>query len=137
MVIPVWLTLGVGILALAWGVYRIRIALRSDAEDQRARARKGLFALARRTHFLVGVIYLLLGGALLATSFGWNPIAALSPRAEAPVRDRPTRATTIPLPAPAPSQPGAGPSKPGADSPPPAAPATPPADPTKPAAPSK
>jgi hypothetical protein len=29
--------------------------------------------MGRRTHFLVGLVYLLLGGALVATSFGWNP----------------------------------------------------------------
>jgi hypothetical protein len=117
MVIPVWLTLGVGILALAWGAYRIRIALRSDQEDERARAGKGLFALARRTHFLVGVIYLLLGGALLATSFGWNPIGNLFVRAEAPVAPRTPRSVTLPLPAPPPSKPSAEPSKPAESTP--------------------
>jgi hypothetical protein len=74
MRVPVWLTLGVAVLVCVFGLYRIRIAFRSDEEDERARARKGLYAMGRRTHFLIGVIYLLLGGALIATSFGWSPL---------------------------------------------------------------
>ena len=95
MRVPVWLTLGVAILVCIFGAYRIRIAFRSDEEDRRARERKGLYAMGRRTHFLVGLIYLLLGGALVATSFGWNPFGGwLGPRVPAPA-------------------PGAAPSKPG------------------------
>ena len=30
--------------------------------------------MTRRTQLLVGVIYLLLGGALIATTYGWNPL---------------------------------------------------------------
>src|SRR6185295_14823371 len=77
MRVPVWLTLGVALLVCLFGAYRIRLAFRSDAEDERARQRKGLYAVGRRTHFLVGLIYLLLGGALVATSFGWNPFSGV------------------------------------------------------------
>jgi hypothetical protein len=77
MRVPVWLILGVAVLVCVFGAYRIRLAFRSDEEDERARSRKGLYAMARRTHFLVGVIYLLLGGALVATSFGWSPLGSL------------------------------------------------------------
>jgi hypothetical protein len=56
MRVPVWLTLGVAVLVCIFGAYRIRIAFRSDEEDQRARERKGLYAMGRRTHFLGGVI---------------------------------------------------------------------------------
>ncbi len=73
MRVPVWLTLGIAALVIIFGVYRMRMAFRSDDEDTRAKARKGLYAMGRRTHFLIGIIYLLLGGALVATSFGWNP----------------------------------------------------------------
>jgi hypothetical protein len=87
MRVPVWLTLGVALLVCVFGAYRIRLAFRSDEEDQRARARKGLYAMGRRTHFLIGVIYLLLGGALVATSFGWNPFGNLfGPSTEAPTK---------------------------------------------------
>ena len=99
MRIPVWLTLGVAILVCIFGAYRIRIAFRSAEEDERARARKGLYAMGRRTHFLIGVIYLLLGGALIATSFGWNPLGGLfGPRTEVPDKSA------------APSKPGSVPS---------------------------
>jgi hypothetical protein len=73
MRVPVWLTLAVALLVIIFGIYRIRLGFRSDEEDARARARKGLYALGRRTHVLIGIVYLLLGGALVATSFGWNP----------------------------------------------------------------
>lgn len=111
MRVPVWLTLGVAALVCIFGAYRIRIAFRSDEEDQRARERKGLYAMGRRTHFLVGVVYLLLGGALIATSFGWNPLGGvIGPRSEPPAKDAaPSKPGTIPidqLPPPRPADPG-------------------------------
>ena len=77
MHIPIWLTLGVALLVIVFGVYRIRIAMRSDEEDARAKTRKGLYAMGRRTHLLVGIVYLLLGAGLTATAFGWNPFAGM------------------------------------------------------------
>jgi hypothetical protein len=77
MHIPIWLTLGVALLVIVFGVYRIRIAMRSDEEDARAKSRKGLYAMGRRTHLLVGIVYLLLGAGLVATAFGWNPFAGM------------------------------------------------------------
>jgi uncharacterized iron-regulated membrane protein len=103
MRVPVWLTLGVALLVCLFGAYRIRLAFRSDAEDERARQRKGLYAMGRRTHFLVGVIYLLLGGALVATSFGWNPFSGVfASRSEAP-RKEPATMSPAPSMAPTPS----------------------------------
>jgi hypothetical protein len=98
MRVPVWLTLGVAVLVCVFGAYRIRIAFRSDEEDQRARERKGLYAMGRRTHFLIGVIYLLLGGALVATSFGWNPLGGMiGPRTETPANDAaPSKPGSVP-----------------------------------------
>jgi len=128
MRVPVWLTLGVALLVCVFGAYRIRLAFRSDAEDQRARERKGLYAMGRRTHFLVGLIYLLLGGALVATSFGWNPFAGVlgpreSLRTEPPttMKAAPTAgsaATMSPAPsaAPATTEPRAGSAEPTAPS---------------------
>ena len=96
MRVPVWLTLGVALLVCAFGAYRIRLAFRSDAEGERARQRKGLYAMGRRTHFLVGLIYLLLGGALVATSFGWNPFAGVLGPRESPRKDPPTTMKAAP-----------------------------------------
>jgi predicted signal transduction protein with EAL and GGDEF domain len=77
MRIPVWLTLGVAILVILFGAHRIRLSLRSEEDEGRARQRKGLYAMSRRTHRLIGVVYLLLGAALVAASFGWNPFGDL------------------------------------------------------------
>ena len=96
MRVPVWLTLGVALLVCVFGAYRIRLAFRSDAEDERARQRRGLYSMGRRTHFLVGLIYLLLGGALVATSFGWNPFAGVLGPREAPRKEPPTTMRVAP-----------------------------------------
>lgn len=119
MRIPVWLTLGIALVAFLWGGYRVYLALRSEdrskdsgngsgtgngePEDgaRRARAdrRRGLGALTRRTHLLFGVVYLLLGVLLVATTFGYNPIGSMfGPRTEVPDKSA------------APSKPGSVPS---------------------------
>jgi uncharacterized iron-regulated membrane protein len=77
MRIPVWLTLGVAILVVVFGAHRIRLSFRSEEEEARARQRKGLYAMSRRTHRLIGIIYLLLGAALIAATLGWNPVGDL------------------------------------------------------------
>lgn len=99
MRVPAWLTLGVAALVIIFGVYRLRLGFRSDEEDRRARARKGLYGMGRRTHFLIGVVYLLLGGALVATSFGWNPFGdTFGDGTEAPAKDAaPTPKGGIPV----------------------------------------
>jgi hypothetical protein len=84
MRVPVWLILGVAILVCGFGAYRIRLAFRSDADDERARAKKGLYAMARRTHFLIGLVYLLLGAALIATLYGWSPLGSVFGPPDAP-----------------------------------------------------
>ena len=89
MRVPVWLTLGIAALVVIFGVYRIRLGFRSDEDDARAKARKGLYGLGRRTHFLIGIVYLLLGAALIATSFGWSPLAGyFGPKTEVPTKDK-------------------------------------------------
>ena len=98
MRVPVWLTLGVALLVCGFGLYRIRLAFRSGAADDRARGKKGLYAMGRRTHALIGTVYLLLGGALIATSFGWNPFGGvLGPRTEVPSKDTAPTKATVPI----------------------------------------
>ncbi len=75
--IPFWLTLLVALLVCVFGAYRIRMAFRDDDAQQRAKERGGLYSMARRSHFLIGLVYLLLGAGLVATSFGWNPMAGM------------------------------------------------------------
>ncbi len=98
MRVPVWLTLGVAALVVIFGAYRVRLAFRSADEDARAKARKGLYGMGRRTHFLIGLVYLLLGGALVATSFGWNPFGASSgPQTETPTKDKAPTKSGVPV----------------------------------------
>jgi hypothetical protein len=98
MRVPVWLTLGVAALVIIFGLYRIRIGFRSDEEDARARARRGLYAMGRRTHFLIGIVYLMLGGALVATSFGWNPFGNFfGGETEEPTKDKAPTKGGIPV----------------------------------------
>ena len=73
MRVPVWLTLGVASLVIIFGAYRLRLAFRRDDGAEPEKARRGLYGMGRRTHLLIGAVYLILGGALVATSFGWNP----------------------------------------------------------------
>lgn len=83
MRLPLWLTFTCAAMVILWGAYRIRLGLRSQEAEQRAREKKGLFAMPRRTHLLVGVIYLILGGGLIAIALGWNPLASSSAPAPA------------------------------------------------------
>ena len=96
--IPVWLTLGVAAIVIVFGVYRIRISFRTDDQDQRAKERGGLYAMGRRTHLIIGVLYILLGGALIATSFGWNPFGTLfGPDTETPTKDKAPTRSGVPI----------------------------------------
>jgi hypothetical protein len=94
MRIPVWLTIGLAILVIVFGIHRIRLSFRSAEEEERALKRRGLYAMGRRKHRIIGVLYVLLGAALVATSFGWNPLGSLfGPETEPPVEGaEPTKA---------------------------------------------
>jgi len=74
MRLPAWLTLTCAAMVILSGSYRIKLGLRSRAAEERAREKKGLFGMARRTHILYGIIYLLLGAGLIAITFGWDPM---------------------------------------------------------------
>lgn len=98
MRIPVWLTLGVAILVIAFGAHRIRLSFRSEDEEARARQRKGLYAMGRSKHRLIGIVYILLGGALVATTFGWNPFGDLfGSGTEVPKEQEKPTSTTLPI----------------------------------------
>jgi hypothetical protein len=98
MRIPVWLTLAVAILVILFGIHRIRLGFRSADVEARAKERKGLYAMGNRTHLLIGIVYLLLGGALVATTFGWNPFGnLLGPPTEEPTKDTAPTPTKVPI----------------------------------------
>ncbi len=65
-------------MVILWGGYRIKLGLRSKEAEEKALARRGLLGLPRRTHLLIGVVYVLLGVGLVAVVFGWNPLAPLT-----------------------------------------------------------
>ena len=78
MRVPQWLSLLVAAWVIVFGVYRIKLALDPRTDERRAEGKKGIFVMQRRTQALLGAIYLLLGGALVATSFGWNPLSSVT-----------------------------------------------------------
>lgn len=73
VLVPKWLTFICAAFVIVWGVYRIKIGLRDAAAEERALGKKGLYAMPRRTHILIGIVYILLGSALAAIGFGWRP----------------------------------------------------------------
>ena len=94
--VPVWLTLGVAALVLAFGAYRIWLSLRPDRPDDDKRG--GFYRMGKRTHLLIGIVYLLLAGALVATSFGWNPFGNLfGPDTETPSKDKAPTKSGVPI----------------------------------------
>lgn len=69
MQVPAWVFAVVGGLMVLFGAYRARLGFRSAAQDEWAKKQGGLYA-AKRTHLLVGVIYVLVGLYLLLGAFG-------------------------------------------------------------------
>jgi hypothetical protein len=78
--IPRWLLFLVAAWVIAFGVFRIYIALRPRRTIGEGPnfMRRGMYARSGRTHALFGVVYLLLGGFLIATGFGWAPVMDLA-----------------------------------------------------------
>ena len=80
MMIPRWLLFLVAAWVTAFGVYRLRVATRKRAREDEPDPerpnfqRKGLFGRSARSHILFGVLYILLGGALVAMGLGWKPM---------------------------------------------------------------
>ncbi|MBS1119381.1 MAG: hypothetical protein H6Q90_1609 [Deltaproteobacteria bacterium] len=98
MRIPVWVTIGVAILVISFGLIRIRLAFRSDEKELLDKKRKGLYGMGKRTHLLIGIVYLLLGGGLIAASLGWNPLGrSLGPATEEPTNDTAPTKGAIPI----------------------------------------
>ena len=93
MRIPVWLTFGVAALVIAFGSYRLYLAFRKPGEL--AAEKKGFYGMGKRAHLMIGILYLLLGGGLIATALGWNPFGGLiGPDTEQPqAGEEPTKGT--------------------------------------------
>jgi hypothetical protein len=97
--VPIWLTLGVAVLVLIFGVYRIRLALKKPEPESGGNVMgRGFYRMSSRTHLLIGVVYILLGGGLIATSFGWNPLGnAFGPDTKAPAKDQAPTNKGVPI----------------------------------------
>ncbi|ACY15925.1 hypothetical protein [Haliangium ochraceum] len=73
MTVPPWLTFLVAGMVIMFGITRLVLAIRGDKlGPQRTVPRKGLYGLSRRRHFLYGIIYLVLGGILVAGALGYS-----------------------------------------------------------------
>lgn len=109
MRIPVWVTLGIAVLVIGFGSYRIWLAMRPEPPKQeddkpvtglpsRSLFAGGFYRMGKRTHLFVGIIYLLLGAALIATSFGWNPLGnAFGPDTEKPSKENAPTKGGVPI----------------------------------------
>ncbi len=98
MHVPQWLALTIAGAVIMFGFFRIYLAVAGPSDDERASARRGLYAMSRRQHGLVGVLFLLVAGALVATAFGWNPVGRKVAPAPAPAGPRAPRAPAPPAP---------------------------------------
>jgi hypothetical protein len=98
--VPQWLALLIAGAVILFGIYRVWLAFGGPSDEERAQARRGLLAMPRRQHGAIGLIFLLVGGALIATAFGWNPFqkeAATPPAAPTAPADGATRGSAIPI----------------------------------------
>jgi hypothetical protein len=96
MRIPVWLTIVVAIFVTGFGLFRLYLAFKKTPAD--APPRRGLYGLGSRTHLLTGIIYLLLGGALIATTLGWNPFGDyFAGETKTPAKDEAPTKARVPI----------------------------------------
>ena len=100
MRVPVWLTLGVAVLVLTFGVYRIRLALKKPEPESGGPGGmgRGFYRMSSRTHLLIGVVYILLAVGLIATSFGWNPLGgSYGPDTKTPPKEQAPTHNGVPV----------------------------------------
>jgi hypothetical protein len=68
--LPPVVPLLIGLMVVLFGGYRIYLAFRAQEEQELAERRGGLYGMSRRKHFLIGLVYVLMGGSLLLSAFG-------------------------------------------------------------------
>ena len=95
--VPQWLALLVAAAVILFAIYRLWLAFGGPSDEERAEARRGLLAMPRRQHGLIGVIFLIIAGALIATAFGWNPFRRNQAQQTAPVGKEPNKGSAIPV----------------------------------------
>jgi len=77
MTVPPWLTFLIAGMVIFFGLYRLWIALRPPPQTASTLPPKGLYGLPRRRHLLYGILYLILGGTLIATALGYPILGPL------------------------------------------------------------
>jgi hypothetical protein len=97
--IPVWFALTVAAFVVLFGAYRIKLGLTlSPEQEEAARKRGGLYAMGKRFHLFIGAIYILMGVALTAMAFGWQPLGnVVGPDTEKPAKDKAPTKTGVPI----------------------------------------
>lgn len=89
--VPQWLALLVAAAVILFGIYRLWLAFGGPSDEERAEQRRGLLAMPRRQHGAIGIIFLLVAGALIGTAFGWNPFRKEATQQTAPVDKEPAK----------------------------------------------
>lgn len=99
MRIPVWFALTVAAFVVLFGAYRIKLGFTlSPEQEEAARKRGGLYAMGKRFHLFIGTIYILMGVALTAMAFGWQPLGnAIGPDTETPSKDKAPTQGGVPI----------------------------------------
>jgi hypothetical protein len=86
---------------MLWGAFRIRLGLKKPEPDAGGGARLtggGFARMKPRTNLLLGIVYVLFGVALVASSFGWNPIGgAFGPDTQTPSKDKAPTKSGVPV----------------------------------------
>ncbi len=73
MLLPRWIPFVVAAWVIAFGIMRLRIALRKEKGEGEPNFRKrGYYARSRASHAVFGVAYLILGGLCIAMGFGFS-----------------------------------------------------------------
>ena len=96
MAIPQWLSFTIAGLVLLFGAYRMWIAVAGPSNEERAKHRRGMLAMSRRSNGLVAILYFIVGGLLVASSFGWTPWRS-SPEPTAPTAPATPGGSGLPL----------------------------------------
>ena len=76
MAIPQWLIFTIAGLVILFGVYRMWLAVAGPSDEERAKHRRGMLAMGRRTHGLVAIMFFIVGALAIASGFGWKPFTS-------------------------------------------------------------
>ncbi len=103
MRVPVWLTFAIALVVMGFGLYRLWLSTRTPVVDPHTsqRRQRGMYAMSKRAHLVVGLLYVALGGVLIATALGYRPFRKAPPPAEPPLQYKTINLRDLPDPTPA------------------------------------